>query len=57
MDHLDAAVQAEELSWKTAANTWGIVTELFDDVPLDWRRAAVLSIYLVTRASELRALT
>lgn len=31
VEALDAAVQGEELAWKTAQNVWGLVSKLFDD--------------------------
>ncbi len=31
VEELDASVRAELLSWKTARNTWGVVSKMFDD--------------------------
>ncbi|CAN96436.1 hypothetical protein predicted by Glimmer/Critica [Sorangium cellulosum So ce56] len=31
VEHLDSSVRAGEQSWKTAVNTWGLVSKLFDD--------------------------
>src|SRR5262249_27088901 len=31
VEELDASVRAERLAWKTAVNTWGLVTKGFDE--------------------------
>jgi len=37
-DALDAKIQAGAMSWKTAANTWGLVTKAFEDAVNSKRR-------------------
>lgn len=44
VEELDAAVRAGLLSWKTARNTWGVVSKMFDDAC----RSKVLSLRALT---------
>lgn len=52
VERLDRAVQDGELAWKTALNTWGLVTKMFDDA----KNAKALALRVIDEnpAAEVR---